>query len=86
MDTRHFELVSQLVEYANEYEIGTPTGDMFLEAAATIAALYIQIVSLQELVKSLREKQNTCTARDDKAVAMALVRVFRKIEELLEEE
>lgn len=53
MDTRHFELVSQLVEYANEYEIGTPTGDLFLEAAATIGALYIQIDSLQKLVKSL---------------------------------
>lgn len=86
MDTRHFELVSQLVEYANEYEIGTPTGDLFLEAAATIGAMYIQIDSLQKLVKSLKEKQQTCTARDDKAVAMALVRVFRKIEELLEEE
>lgn len=33
------KLIEQLREYANEYEIGTPTGDCFMDAAEAIEEL-----------------------------------------------
>lgn len=49
----HELLVKQLEEYAIEYELGTPTGDLFMDAAKTIRKLCVQIDAVTDKLETV---------------------------------
>lgn len=54
-------LIRQLEEYANEYEIGTPTGDTFKEAAEVIARLSTQLNAVTDRLESILTNKESDT-------------------------
>lgn len=53
--------IKQLEEYANEYEIGTPTGDTFKEAAEIISRLSTQLNAVTDRLESILTNRESDT-------------------------
>lgn len=49
----HELLIRQLEEYAKEYELGTPTGDLFIDAARTIRKLCVQLNAVTDRLDAI---------------------------------